>query len=72
MPDFTVFTSPLIGGVLSRPQDRWPHVFSHPFWTDYPYFLPCLVAASFMFTSFVVTALYLQEVRLFLLWKTFA
>ncbi|KAH9059723.1 MFS general substrate transporter [Lactarius vividus] len=38
---------PLVGGVLSRPQDRWPHTFSNPFWANYPYFLPCLVAATF-------------------------
>ncbi|KAH9030844.1 MFS general substrate transporter [Lactarius deliciosus] len=52
---------PLIGGGLSRPQDRWPHIFSHPFWVDYPYFLPCLVAAMFTCLSFVLTALYLEE-----------
>ncbi|KAH9169257.1 MFS general substrate transporter [Lactarius sanguifluus] len=52
---------PLVGGVLSRPQDRWPHTFSHPFWADYPYFLPCLVAATFTCFSFVITALYLEE-----------
>ncbi|KAH9059719.1 MFS general substrate transporter [Lactarius vividus] len=52
---------PLIGGGLSRPQDRWPHIFSHPFWADYPYFLPCLVAATFTCLSFVITALYLEE-----------
>jgi len=52
---------PLIGGILSRPQDRWSHTFSHPFWADYPYFLPCLVAATFTCISFVITALYLKE-----------
>ncbi|KAH9005453.1 MFS general substrate transporter [Lactarius hatsudake] len=52
---------PLIGGSLSRPQDHWPHVFSHPFWADYPYFLPCLVAASFTCLSLAITALYLEE-----------
>ncbi|KAH9039481.1 MFS general substrate transporter [Lactarius deliciosus] len=52
---------PLVGGVLSRPQDRWPHTFSHPFWADYPYFLPCLVAATFTCFSFIATALYLEE-----------
>ncbi|KAI9443963.1 MFS general substrate transporter [Lactarius indigo] len=52
---------PLIGGVLSRPQDRWPHIFSHPFWADYPYFLPCLVAATFTCFSCVIMALYLDE-----------
>ncbi|KAH8979284.1 MFS general substrate transporter [Lactarius akahatsu] len=52
---------PLIGGILSRPQDRWPHIFSHPFWADYPYFLPCLVAAAFACLSLVITRLYLEE-----------
>ncbi|KAH9016224.1 MFS general substrate transporter [Lactarius pseudohatsudake] len=52
---------PLVGGILSRPQDRWPHIFSHPFWADYPYFLPCLVAATFTCLSFVITGLYLEE-----------
>ncbi|KAI9443957.1 MFS general substrate transporter [Lactarius indigo] len=52
---------PLVGGILSRPQDRWPHVFSHPFWANYPYFLPCLVAAVFSCLSLVITGLYLKE-----------
>jgi len=52
---------PLIGGVLSRPQDRWPHIFPHPFWAAYPYFLPCLVAATFTCLSIVITGLYLKE-----------
>ncbi|KAH8977229.1 MFS general substrate transporter [Lactarius akahatsu] len=52
---------PLVGGVLSRPRDRWPHIFSHPFWADYPYFLPCLVAAMFACLSLVITGLYLEE-----------
>ncbi|KAH8993664.1 major facilitator superfamily transporter [Lactarius deliciosus] len=37
---------PFIGGVLSGPQDRWPTIFSHPFWGEYPYFLPCLATAA--------------------------
>ncbi|KAI9455164.1 MFS general substrate transporter [Lactarius psammicola] len=53
--------SPLIGGVFSRPQDRWPLIFSHPFWADYPYFLPCLLAATFTCLSIVITGLYLEE-----------
>ncbi|KAH9016226.1 MFS general substrate transporter [Lactarius pseudohatsudake] len=52
---------PLVGGVLSRPRDRWPHIFSHPFWADYPYFLPCLVAAMFACLSLVIAGLYLEE-----------
>jgi len=52
---------PFIGGVLSRPQDHWPNRFSGPFWAEYPYFLPCLVAATYALVSFIVTALYLEE-----------
>ncbi|KAN0136219.1 efflux pump azaL [Lactarius tabidus] len=52
---------PFIGGVLSRPQDHWPNRFSHPFWAEYPYFLPCLVAATYALISFIVTAMYLEE-----------
>jgi len=52
---------PLIGGILSRAQDRWPNTFAHRFWADYPYFLPCLVATAFTCLSFVITALYLEE-----------
>ena len=64
-----ILFSSLIGGILSRPQDRWPHIFSHPFWAVYPYFLPCLVAAAFPLVSFVLTAFYLEEVFCFLLFE---
>ncbi|KAI0298429.1 hypothetical protein B0F90DRAFT_1732264 [Multifurca ochricompacta] len=57
--------SPLIGGVLSRPQDRWPDLFSHPFWASYPYFLPCLAAAALSCLSFIIAALFLKEVGYF-------
>ncbi|ELU40837.1 member of major facilitator superfamily multidrug-resistance, DHA1 sub-family [Rhizoctonia solani AG-1 IA] len=47
---------PLIGGSLSKPAERFPGVFGSRnhvwtklgikgFWSDYPYFLPCFVAA---------------------------
>ncbi|KAI9452902.1 MFS general substrate transporter [Lactarius psammicola] len=52
---------PLIGGVLSRPQERWPQTFSHSFWADYPYFLPCLVAATLTCLSIIIMGLYLEE-----------
>jgi len=52
---------PFIGGVLSRPQDRWPDRFSHPFWAKYPYFLPCLIAAAYALVSLVLCAMYLKE-----------
>jgi hypothetical protein len=53
---------PFIGGVLSRPQDRWPNIFSHPFWGKYPYFLPCLATATYALLSFSLAAIFLKEV----------
>ena len=53
---------PFIGGVLSRPQDRWPSAFSHRFWGEYPYFLPCLATAAYALLSFSLTAIFLKEV----------
>ncbi|KAI0350597.1 MFS general substrate transporter [Trametes cingulata] len=52
---------PMIGGQLSRPHDRWPSVFSHPFWIEYPYFLPCGASAAFSAFTFVITLLFLKE-----------
>ncbi|KAH9054514.1 MFS general substrate transporter [Lactarius vividus] len=52
---------PFIGGVLSRPQDRWPNVFSHPFWAEYPYFLPCLATSAYGLLSFSLAAVFLKE-----------
>jgi MFS family permease len=52
---------PFIGGVLSRPQDRWPNLFSDPFWGEYPYFLPCLVSAAYALVSFSLAAIFLKE-----------
>ncbi|KAI9443984.1 MFS general substrate transporter [Lactarius indigo] len=52
---------PFIGGMLSRPQDRWPHVFSHHFWAEHPYFLPCFVTAACGCASFTASVIYLKE-----------
>lgn len=52
---------PLLGGTLSLPHERFPRYFSHPFWRDYPYFLPCLAAASFVFIAMVIAAAFLKE-----------
>ena len=60
---------PFIGGVLSRPQDRWPNLFSHPFWSEFPYFLPCLAISAYALVSFSLTATFLKEVGSLLLQK---
>ncbi|KAH9039470.1 MFS general substrate transporter [Lactarius deliciosus] len=52
---------PLIGGMLSRPQERWPDVFSHSFWAEYPYFLPCFAVAACGCASFAANVIYLKE-----------
>ncbi|KAI0316454.1 MFS general substrate transporter [Amylostereum chailletii] len=52
---------PFIGGVFSRPHDRFPNIFQNPFWEEYPYFLPCVVAAAFTSIAFVLVALFLKE-----------
>jgi len=52
---------PFFGGVLSRPQDRWPDLFSHRFWGEYPYFLPCLAAVTYALLAFTLAAIFLKE-----------
>ncbi|KAG1772457.1 major facilitator superfamily domain-containing protein [Suillus occidentalis] len=46
------FVGPLMGGMLARPQDHWPRLFTNPFWGKYPYFLPCVVSASLLLLAF--------------------
>ncbi|KAH9046513.1 MFS general substrate transporter [Lactarius hengduanensis] len=50
-----------VGGFLSRPQDRWPDYFPQAFWVEYPYFLPCLVVASFSLIQFTTAAIFFEE-----------
>jgi hypothetical protein len=60
------FRSPLIGGSLSRPADRFPNLFGHSqFLKTYPYFLPCAVPATFSALAWIVTFFFLREVRYF-------
>ncbi|KAF8886137.1 major facilitator superfamily domain-containing protein [Infundibulicybe gibba] len=54
-------SGPLVGGTFSRPHERFPTVFGGQFWTDYPYFLPCVVVASFIGFAFTVALLFLKE-----------
>ncbi|KAI0327808.1 MFS general substrate transporter [Cubamyces sp. BRFM 1775] len=52
---------PLIGGQLAKPHDRWPALFTNPFWQRYPYFLPCAASALFSAVIFIVAAAFLRE-----------
>ena len=55
--------SPLAGGSLSRPHERFPALFGNRFWEEYPYLLSCLFPAAFCAFCFVLTWLFLKEVR---------
>ncbi|KAJ3772308.1 major facilitator superfamily transporter [Lentinula raphanica] len=52
---------PLIGGTFARPHERFPEVFTSPFWKTFPYFLPCLIGVSYVFVAFIITALVFKE-----------
>jgi len=55
--------APLIGGSLTHPYERFPKTFGKwPFWQSYPYFLPCLVAAIFPVSAFLLAAFFMKEV----------
>lgn len=54
---------PLYGGILAKPHDHWPGLFSGIFWQKYPYFLPCIVSALLAAVVLVVAALFLKESR---------
>ncbi|KZT20436.1 member of major facilitator superfamily multidrug-resistance, DHA1 sub-family [Neolentinus lepideus HHB14362 ss-1] len=53
---------PIIGGMLSRPAERFPNLFGHnTFLKKYPYFLPCAVPATFTIIAWFVTFFFLKE-----------
>jgi len=56
-----VTVGPFIGGILARPADRWPYLFSGRFWREYPYFLPCFAITVMVALIAVVIAVFLKE-----------
>ncbi|KAG8221011.1 major facilitator superfamily domain-containing protein [Butyriboletus roseoflavus] len=52
---------PFIGGAFARPADRFPGFFTSPFWENYPYFLPCAVAASVVAVTTIILFFFLEE-----------
>jgi hypothetical protein len=59
----TLLCSPLYGGTLAKPQERWPHIFQSKFWATYPYFLPSLVSGCFTLFTFLICTIFMREVR---------
>ena len=56
--------SPLLGGSLERPSEKFPTIFgSSIFFKEYPYFLPCFVAATNAALCWLIVAFFLKEVR---------
>ncbi|KAG2008216.1 major facilitator superfamily transporter [Coprinopsis cinerea AmutBmut pab1-1] len=42
----------IIGGSFERPATKWPEIFADiPLFVNYPYLLPCAIAAAIMFTG---------------------
>ncbi|KIK52657.1 hypothetical protein GYMLUDRAFT_1028562 [Collybiopsis luxurians FD-317 M1] len=58
---FGATMGPLIGGTFAKPHERFPNVFTSPFWRAYPYFLPCLVGVSYVFVAFTIAAVAFKE-----------
>lgn len=58
------FSSSLIGGSLSNPQEQYPKWFGGLFWREYPYFLPCVAPSCLAFFSLIITLCFLKEVKL--------
>ncbi|KAG2017569.1 major facilitator superfamily transporter [Coprinopsis cinerea AmutBmut pab1-1] len=57
-----VTIGPIIGGILTRPAERWPDTLGKiSLLREYPYLLPCLVASIIAFTSFAISAVALKE-----------
>ncbi|GAA5880633.1 hypothetical protein JCM16303_004290 [Sporobolomyces ruberrimus] len=52
---------PLLGGYLSHPAERFPHLFDYPFFIENPYVLPCLVGALFPFLGALIGFFFLEE-----------
>uniref|UniRef100_A0A8H7Y1T0 Major facilitator superfamily (MFS) profile domain-containing protein n=1 Tax=Psilocybe cubensis TaxID=181762 RepID=A0A8H7Y1T0_PSICU len=49
------------GGLLARPHDHFPDIFSSQFWVKYPYILPCGLMASLAMFACCVVFLFLNE-----------
>lgn len=53
---------PIIGGLLARPADRFPHLFGdNDFLKKYPYFLPCAIPATFTILAWFIAFFFLKE-----------
>ena len=58
-----MYNSPLAGGALSHPRERFPALFGNQLWEEYPYLLSCLSSAAFSSLCSTLNWAFLKEVR---------
>jgi MFS family permease len=51
----------LVGGTLAHPEAKFPAIFKTPFWTEYPYALPCFIGATYSLLCAMMGQLILKE-----------
>ncbi|KAF9532651.1 major facilitator superfamily multidrug-resistance, DHA1 sub-family [Crepidotus variabilis] len=57
-----VTIAPFLGGILSKPAERWPNIFGKfDIFRSHPYFLPCAVAGAIALVTFIVAFIGLNE-----------
>ena len=56
--------APLIGGILCKPAEKYPAIFSSTgLFGHYPYLLPCLICVGFNLISVAMISVYMKEPR---------
>ncbi|KAG0329499.1 hypothetical protein BG004_002326, partial [Podila humilis] len=59
-----MIVGPVLGGYLANPAKNFPEIFGNwQFFIEYPYFLPCLVAAFGSVVGFIVGFFFLEETK---------
>ncbi|KAH8104702.1 MFS general substrate transporter [Cristinia sonorae] len=53
--------APLVGGALQHPAERFPRWFAAWIWSEYPYLLPCIVAAGVPMVAFISVLVFLKQ-----------
>ncbi|KAG0001791.1 hypothetical protein BGZ79_004143 [Entomortierella chlamydospora] len=59
-----MIVGPVLGGYLANPAKNFPEIFGNwQFFIEYPYFLPCFVAAVGSVVGFIVGYFFLEETK---------
>ncbi|KAG0020563.1 hypothetical protein BGZ80_003987 [Entomortierella chlamydospora] len=61
---YFMIVGPVLGGYLANPAKNFPEIFGNwQFFIEYPYFLPCFVAAVGSVVGFIVGYFFLEETK---------